>query len=67
MELKKVQVYILGLTVRNTMELGLTVNNTERAISQLPKEKTEKVFGKAESESSGLKKQQRHLHKMKSH
>jgi len=59
MESKKVKEYMLGLTVRNMTELGLTVNSTERVLSQLPKEKSEEVFGRTEFDLNGLKKLKR--------
>jgi len=55
MELNKDKVYIHGLMVRNTMEIGQMANKMEKESSQLPREKTEEVSGPMELEQSGLK------------
>jgi len=59
MESKKVKEYMLGLMVRNTMELGLMVNSTEKVLSQLLRAKSEEVFGQMEFDLNGLKKLKR--------
>ena len=63
MELKKVKASTHGLTVRNTMELGPTVNNMERVLSQLPKEKSEEVFGQTVLDLNGLRKHKKLIEK----
>lgn len=63
MESKKVKASIHGLTVRNMMELGPKVNNTERVHSQLPKEKSEEVFGQTELDLNGLRKHKKLIKK----
>lgn len=63
MELKKVKASIHGLTVRNMMELGPTVNNTEKVHSQLLKEKSEEVFGQTELDLNGLRKHKKLIKK----
>lgn len=55
MELNKDKVFIHGLTVRNTMEIGQMANKMEKVSSLLPREKTEEASGLMESGQNGLK------------